>query len=123
MRKLLNAIVCLILILAISGCSIFAPYNETITVQGAQSGATIIVNGMPTSTGVIDVRSNKPVNVIVRKDGYKAWHGHASTTLSATGIADAIGCFIFLIPGIGLFFPGAFHHTQTFFYYDLEQIK
>ena len=123
MKKFFNGLVCVVLLLAISGCSILMPWSETITVQGAQEGATIIVNGVPTSTGVADVRSNKPVDIIVRKDGYKPWYAHSTTTLSSTGIADVVGCFLFLVPGVGLFFPGAFHHTQTYFYYDLQPVK
>jgi hypothetical protein len=122
MKKFFNGLVCVVLLLAISGCSIFGPYTETITVTGAQEDATIIINGMRTSTGTLDVRSNKPVNIIVKKEGYKPWYAHSSTTLSATGIADVIGCFLFLVPGVGLFFPGAFNHTQTYFYYDLQQL-
>lgn len=123
MKKFLNGVVCVVLLLTISGCSIFMPWSETITVQGAQEGATIVVNGVPAVNGVADVRSNKPVDIIVRKDGYKPWYAHSTTTLSSTGIADVVGCFLFLVPGVGLFFPGAFNHTQTYFYYDLQPVK
>ena len=123
MKKFLNGVVCVVLLLAISGCSIFMPWSETITVQGAQEGATIVVNGVPAVNGVADVRCNKPVDIIVRKDGYKPWYAHSTTTLSSTGLADVVGCFLFLVPGVGLFFPGAFNHTKTYFYYDLQPVK
>ena len=105
-----------------TGCSIFSPWQENITVDSEPQGAQVIIASQCLKTPcTITVPCNKEVLVIVKKDGYETVNYTIRPTLGVCGILDAIGTWCWLVPGIGLFTPGAFTLEQHNIYAPLIQ--
>ncbi|MBR2357704.1 MAG: hypothetical protein IKA65_06750 [Lentisphaeria bacterium] len=120
MKKILKFLVSIILLISVSGCSLFAPHTQPITITGEPAGALVVVNGQPmTAPATIKVPKNKQVSLTVTKKGYYPFFIHSGYTLSTLGILDVIGGFFILVPFIGLAAPGAWTLDQDHFYYVL----
>lgn len=115
-----SAILCFVL----SGCSLFMPWKQTISIKGNPPGATVVLNGNTVSApGEFRVRRDKNVTIVVTKDGYHPHLAAAGYSLSTCGILDVIGGVIFLIPLFGLLAPGAYSLDNDTFYYVLTPMK
>lgn len=116
--------VALLLAVAVSGCSLFAPHTQTITINGQPEGAKVIVNGnVYVAPCMFEIKRNQSLNIIVTKKGYETYTNQSSFGLSTIGLVDVVGGAIWLVPFIGLVSPGAFAHSQNNFYYILEPVK
>lgn len=122
LKKFLHLFITLLLVTLISGCSIFMPHTQLITINGEPAGATAIVNGQIIKTpGSIRVRRNQFLSITINKDGYCPGYLNGGYSLSATGYLDIFGGFCFLFPFFGLISPGAFSLDQENFYYILQK--
>lgn len=92
-----------------SGCSMVVPGKQRFNVVCSEPDAKIYVNGEFVGTGNVQTRvpRNNSVSVMVKKDGYYPATRDIGTEMSMTGILDIVGGCIFLLPFIGLAFPGA----------------
>jgi len=103
----------LVLIVAVvflqSGCSAFAGSRQSFSVTASERDAQIYINGELVGHGNVQttVSKNKSVSVMVKKEGYYPATRDIGTTMSFIGILDIIGGCIFLLPFIGLAFPGS----------------
>lgn len=98
----------------ISGCSTFMPSTQTISVACSESQATLQVNGEHyKGNAQMKVSRNANVSIMCTKPGYLTAQKSINKKLSGTGIADIVGTFFFLFPGIGLFTPGAWTLEET----------
>jgi hypothetical protein len=106
----------------LTGCSAFRPFNQTIHIDCAQKGVQLKVNGdsYPCSAEV-SVRRNQAVDIRASKDGYPSQQRTIKYQISTTGVLDLAGGIIFLVPAIGLVFPGAFDLDTTSLFFDLRQ--
>ena len=111
-----------LLIITISGCSLFAPRTQTVTIDGVPADATVILNGKriqcPAS---LEVPRNKDLNLSVYKDGYKTFEQSYGHKIGPIGMLDLLGGYIIILPLIGLISPGAFELQQDTIYYVLEK--
>ena len=106
-------LICISLLIATNGCSIFRSWNETINVSSYPENANITVNGMRYMTPAqISVRRNESVAIQCYKKGYLPYSRVINTDLNVTGILDFAGTFLFIIPCVGLFTPGAYSLEQ-----------
>ncbi len=101
-----------ILMLSLSlcaGCSAFRPTKESISVMASQPDAVIYINGQPVGQGSVTarVKRNKNVQIVASKPGYYPGTYNIDSNLNTTGVLDIIGTFFFLVPVVGVFFPGA----------------
>ena len=102
------------------GCSFFAPASQSIHINGIPDDATVVINGNSVKVpATIDVPRNKNLTIIVHKNGFKTYKVTTGYSLSTIGIVDAIGCWLFLLPGVGLLSPGAWELMENNFYYTL----
>lgn len=123
-KKFLYSAVSLLLVVSVTGCSLFVSHNQTISINGQPANATVVVNGrLMTTPAVVKVPRNKGVNIVVTKDGYHSFMNYSGTTLSPWGILDIVGGVCFLVPFIGLAAPGAYELQQDNFYYMLTPVK
>ncbi len=92
-----------------AGCSAFRSSKESLSVVVSQPDAVIYVNGQLVEQGTVTtrVKRNKNVQIVASKPGYYPGSYNIDSNLNATGILDIIGTFFFLVPVIGVFFPGA----------------
>ncbi len=99
----------------VGGCSIFGGTRTNLTITASEPDAQIFVNGAYQGNGTIStvVRRDETAAILVKKDGFHPAQRHIPTKLSGLGTLDAIGTFFFLIPVIGLAFPGAWTLDQT----------
>ncbi|MBO7328628.1 MAG: hypothetical protein J6W00_07650 [Lentisphaeria bacterium] len=119
MNKFLIFFVAMSLIMA-SGCSFLAPSKETIYIDGTPADATVVVNGQTVKVpAVLEVPRNKNLTIIAHKPGFKPYKATTGYSLSTIGVLDAIGCWLLLLPGAGLFAPGAWELMENNFYYVL----
>lgn len=112
--KLARIFICVLsavsLLVLESGCSTFKPSTQKLNIMASETDADIFVNGGFVGKGNVttQVPRNESVTVMGKKDGYMPASVNIGTKLSKTGVLDLVGTFIFLIPGIGLFMPGAY---------------
>jgi hypothetical protein len=105
MKKILNSI---LLMFLFGGCSAFVPKTETVNITCSEPDATLQVNGQVfKGSAQTDVPRNKNVAIMCSKSGYFPAQRTIDYSLSGTGVADVVGTFLFLLPGIGLFTDGA----------------
>ena len=123
-KKFLTVGIALILVVAVSGCSLFVPSHQSISIDGQPAGAKVVVNGNPCySPCKIEVPRNKMLEIDVYKDGYHPYTMYASYSLSQTGMLDLAGAWFFIVPAIGFFSPGAFSLEKDTFYYVLTPVE
>ncbi|NLF38810.1 hypothetical protein GX586_05155 [bacterium] len=97
-----------------SGCSAFRSWEQTVSVNCTQSDAVLTLNGQRyTPPAQVSVRRNRDVSVQAYKPGFVPYQQTIGHHLNTTGVLDIIGACIFLLPGIGLFFPGAWSLDET----------
>lgn len=124
MKKSLFSMVALSGLVLLSGCSLFVPPTQNITVNGTPLGAQVVVNGRVMHAPVsVSVPRNKSVQIQVTKKGYYPCYLNGSYTLSPTGMMDIVGTVFFLFPALGFISPGAFTLEQDTFYYELVPVS
>ena len=101
-------------ILFTTGCSAFRPYKETVSVTCIPNDAILMVNGQRyNSPAQVSADRNRDVSIQCNKEGYVPYQRTIGNHFNTTGVLDAIGTVFFLVPGIGLFFPGAWSLDET----------
>lgn len=114
---LLNAVGTLVVALSVltSGCSVLANKTQPVKIACSEPGATLQINGGPTFTGKtqIEARRNKIVAASCFKSGYYPSQKYISSSLSTAGIVDLASSFVWVLPAIGLFTPGAWDLDET----------
>lgn len=115
MKRILNPLTALILTVTLSGCSLFRPAHQTITVRASEPQAQVWINDNFEGEAPVQasVKRNRSVNIMVEKDGFHPGVRTVGRHLSNTAILDIVGTFLILIPGIGLFSPGAWDLDET----------
>lgn len=112
MKKVIAAIVASSIV--VSGCSTFAPKTQTVNAVCSEPDATLQINGqMYQGRAQVEAKSNKSVSIMCTKVGYFPAQKTIDYSLSGTGVADAIGTVLLLLPGIGLFTAGAWKLDET----------
>ncbi len=112
MKKVIAAIIASSI--AVSGCSTFAPKTQTVSAVCSEPDATLQVNGqMYEGKAQVEAKTNKTVSIMCTKVGYFPAQKTIDHSLSGTGVADAIGTALFLLPGLGLFTAGAWKLDET----------
>ncbi|MBN1493403.1 MAG: hypothetical protein JW938_04585 [Candidatus Omnitrophica bacterium] len=108
-KQVISLIVCITCMTVFSGCSLFAPKMQNVSVITSENDAQIFINGNLVGVGsaMTTVPRNQDVGIMAKKEGYYPSMRTIGTTLSTTGILDVIGGCIFLIPFFGLLAPGA----------------
>lgn len=114
MKKALSLVVCFAMLFNLTGCSMFAPSTQQVTVTSSERDAQIFINGNMMGTGVASssVKTNQDVSIMAKKDGFYPATRTIEPTLSTAGILDIIGGCIWLIPFFGLLASGS-HKLDT----------
>jgi outer membrane murein-binding lipoprotein Lpp len=116
MEKSMNKVIAAIAALSIliSGCSTFAPKTQTVSAVCSEPDAALQINGqMFQGRAQVEAKKNKTVSIMCTKVGYFPAQKTIDYSLSGTGVADAIGTALLLLPGIGLFTAGAWKLDET----------
>jgi outer membrane murein-binding lipoprotein Lpp len=106
MEKSMNKVIAAIAALSIliSGCSTFAPKTQTVSAVCSEPDAALQINGqMFQGRAQVEAKKNKTVSIMCTKVGYFPAQKTIDYSLSGTGVADAIGTALLLLPGIPLF--------------------
>ena len=120
LKKSMLLLLAAVTLIAAGGCSFFAPATQTIHINGTPADAAVVVNGNTVKVpATIDVPRNKNLTIVVHKNGFKPYKMTTGYSLSTIGVVDAIGCWLLLLPGAGLFAPGAWELMEDNFYYTL----
>ena len=108
-RSLLTAVATSLLGTA-TGCSLFAPWHETLVIDSEPQGAAIVIPGYErmTTPASVSVPCDKDLTVVIRKEGYHTQVQTVRRTLGKCGVLDVVGTVVFLLPAVGLFSPGAY---------------
>lgn len=96
-------------LLMLQGCSMFAGSTQRFSVNTSEPDAQIFINGEFAGTGSVtrEVKRDQTVSVMAKKDGYYPVTRDVGIQMSSTGVLDIVGGCIFLLPFIGLAFPGS----------------
>lgn len=111
--------------LLLTGCSLFAPKSDELTIDSDPQGAEVIIPGLKRQKTpcVVSVPSDKNIMIIVRKQGYVTREYTIKSTLGKCGVLDVCGCVLWGIPAIGLFSPGAYTLEQHIIYVPFEKME
>ena len=124
MKNIQCLVFSVMLFMATSGCSLFAPSTQTISVDGQPSGALVVINGKPFNAPCsCKVKRNRNVEITVSQKGYFPYTMKSGYSLSTTGMLDLAGAAFFLVPAVGFVSPGAFVLEQDTFYYTLTPMS
>ena len=124
LKKIINIFVIAVTVFSLCGCSFFAPYKQSVYINGTPADATVVVNGAVTKIpATLEVPRNKNLTIIAHKDGYETYKVTTGYSLNTIGTLDAIGCYLLLLPGLGMLSPGAWELSQNNFYYVLTPVK
>jgi hypothetical protein len=106
-------------------CSIFASGTNLISITTNPSGAEVMVNGANVGVSPITytAKSSDDLEILVTKPGYMPRRASTGTGLTTCGALDAIGACIWLVPLMGLFFPGAWSQEQSIFDITLAPLE
>ena len=97
LKRIAVSVLNVVLVLVMTGCSLFAPKDQMISINGEPAGARVLVNGnVMTVPGTLSVKRNKNVHIMVTKPGYHPYSITTGYTLSPFGTLDLIGTFVFL---------------------------
>lgn len=98
----------LIVCITCSGCSLLAPHTQEVSARCSEADAQLFINESKfQGFGSANVKRNRSVSVMCIKEGFKPATTTVEPTLSTSGIVDAIGTSVILIPGVGFLSPGA----------------
>lgn len=112
MKKVVATMVALSL--TVSGCSAFVPKTQTVSAVCSEPDANLQINGQVyQGKAQFEAKKNKTVAIMCTKTGYFPAQRTIDHSLSGTGVADAIGTALFLLPGLGLFTAGAWKLDET----------
>ena len=111
--RIISIVLIFNLILVTSGCSLFAPRTQLLTVTISEDDAKIYINGNLEGQGIVQtvVPRNRDVGILVKKEGYETMSKTIGTTISGIGTIDMIFGWL-IIPLFGLLGPG-FHKLET----------
>lgn len=125
LRAIYNQIVGAVVMVSFSGCSFGAPSMQTIHITSSPPGANVIAGGQPVGQTPLQFEAHRGDNLLieVRKAGYQTQYRTTSRTLSGTGILDAVGGCLLLLPLIGLLSSGAWKHDPDKYGIILEAEK
>ena len=109
MKSICSTLLVITLLVLQSGCSMFVGSRQDFSVSSNLPDAQILINGEFIGNGNVKttVPRNRSVSVMVKKDGYYPVTRDIGTKMSTLGVLDIIGGCIFLLPFIGLAFPGS----------------
>lgn len=98
-----------------TGCSLFASSHQTVTVNCTEPQAKVWVNGNYVGEAPVEssVMRNHTVTIKVTKDGFEPTTKTIAYSFSTTGVLDAIGTGLFVIPVAGLLSPGSRKLEET----------
>lgn len=112
----MNRVIAVIVALSflVSGCSAFVSKTQTVSAVCSEPDAVLQINGqMFHGKAQVEAKRNKAVSIMCTKEGYFPAQKSVDYSLSGTGVADTIGTFIILLPGLGLFTAGAWNLDET----------
>ena len=100
----------ILLSLVITGCSCFVPGKQTLTISVTPADSILFINGQfaPDRPVIAKVARDSRVQLKCMKEGYYPYEASVGEMLSTTGMLDAIGGFLWLVPFAGIFTPGAY---------------
>src|SRR5690606_5793714 len=108
-RSLLASALASILAVTTTGCSLFGPRTQVITIRSEPSGAEAFVGGEAVGRTPVqhEVERREDLLIEVRQQGYETAFRRTNRTLSTLGLADLIGGSLILLPFLGLLSPAA----------------
>jgi len=100
---------------ASTGCSLFVPVDQSVTIRPSDPTAEILINGKSVGSGTVSttLRRNKSHAVIAGTPSGKSGTAKIDPKISGAGVLDIAGGFLFLIPFLAAFGPGFFDLNQT----------
>lgn len=112
--KKIFVLLTLVSFVALQGCSAFKDSTQTVNIQCTEQGTTIMVNGQNRTCPVqMEAKRNRDLSIQAHKTGYATYMRTIGHHFSTTGALDAVGTFLILLPGVGLFTAGAWDLDET----------
>ncbi len=101
-------------LLASTGCSLFVPHTQRVTVRAWSPAALIQIDDVPVGTGRVqaDVSRNK-AHVFSATLAGRREAVVVDKHISVTGVLDVVGGIFFLVPIVGTFAPGFYDLDRT----------
>lgn len=125
MSKTLRGIIAACISVNTVGCSCFVPWNQDFVVAGTPSDAEIVIRGEGSrrSGEAYLLRRNRSYSGEIHRDGYEDEQFYISTEVSVWGGLDIVGGCFWLVPFIGLGFPGSHTLAKDHYFYNLKPIR
>ena len=97
-----------------SGCSVFQPRTQRVTIIPSDANAQVYLNNDPVGSGrtTLELERNRTYAVSARS-GSNMGSASIGRRVSGTGVLDIVGGCFFLVPFIGCFTPGFWELDKT----------
>lgn len=111
--------------LVMTGCSLFGPRMQTVTVSSDPTGAKVLINGESIGNSPLrhQVHRSDDLLVEVRAPGFQHGYRTSHRGLSTLGLVDLVGGCIILFPFFGLLSPAAWEHEPSSFGITLDPVE
>ena len=108
-----------------AGCSCFVPWNTKFIVSGNPSDAKVVIygEGTPVDKYTYQLRRDRNYRGTISREGYEDEHFYVTSSLGFFGTIDAICGCVWIVPFVGLAFPGSHSLDKDHYYYDLKPLK
>ena len=125
MLRIMRQALCALLGLTQVGCSCFMPWCQDVVVSGSPGDAEVRIKGEGTrrAGGVFSLRRDRDYSGSVVREGYQEEYFHISSQVNAMGVLDIIGGCFWLLPFVGLGFPGSHSLERDHYIYDLKPLE
>lgn len=109
MKPIVQKAAAAVMAISLTGCSLFGPRMQTLTVSSDPIGAQVSINGQNVGNTPLrhQVHRSEDVLIEVRAPGYQTAYRKTNRTVSGLGLTDMIGGCILLFPFLGLLSPAA----------------
>ncbi len=111
--------------ISMTGCSLFGPRMQTVTVSSDPTGAKVLINGESVGSSPLrhQVHRSDDLLVEVRAPGFQHGYRTSHRALSTLGLVDLIGGCIILFPFFGLLSSAAWEHEPASFGITLDPLE
>ena len=125
MLRIMRQALCALRGLTQVGCRCFMPWCQDVVVSGSPGDAEVWIKGEGTrrAGGVFSLRRDRDYSGSVVREGYQDEYFHISSHVNAVGVLDIIGGCFWLLPFVGLGFPGSHSLERDHYIYDLKPLE
>ena len=124
MRGMIQKMASVVAAISLTGCSLFGPRMQTLTISSDPTGAQVLINTDNVGNTPLrhQVHRGEDVLIEARATGYQTGYRKTNRTLSTLGLVDLLAGCVFVVPFLGLLSSAAWQHEPDAFGITLDPV-